>query len=145
MFFNVSLGCFLRKNGRTIARGSVLLFCFIILVGCQKDTLHEGVEIIYHGFQDIDIRSRGPSFPIYIISRHCGYDVDNPSVVNNGHVIISVTDKEVTMIGWDTEDLREGGMVQIDSSKLEGFSVQHGKRWWLKIAEQDRRFSIQNY
>ena len=66
-------------------------------------------------------------------------------MVNNGHVIISVTDKEVTMIGWDTEDLREGGMVQIDSSKLEGFSVQHGKRWWLKIAEQDRRFSIQNY
>lgn len=125
--------------------GNALVLFFLVIAGCHAEPERTDIEIIQRYSHDIDIRSRGPSSPIYIISRHCGYDLDNPSVVNNGHVIISVTDNEVTMIGWDTEDLREGGMVQVDSSKLEGFSVQHGKRWWLKVAEQDSRFSIQNY
>ena len=103
---------------------------------------YAGVEIIQHDSQDIHIQSRGPDFPIYITSRYCGYDQSSPSVLHKGRVIISVINDEVSMIGWDTENLQEGGTVQIDPSDLDGFSVQHGKRWWIKVAEQDSRFSI---
>lgn len=123
-----------------------MLCCFIILFGCRQDTLHEGVEIIYHGFQDINIKTQGDRYPVYIVSNYCGHENDNPSVLgNNGNIVIGISDSKVTMLGWDTEDLQEGGIVHIDdSSKLDGFSVQHGKRWWLKVAEQDSRFSILN-
>ena len=146
MFFKVNLVCLLRKKDSKMARGSILLFCFIILVGCQKDSQHEGVEIIYRGFQDIEIKTQGDQHPVYIVSDYCGHERENPSILSSGgNIVIGISDNKVTMIGWDTEDLQEGGIVHInDSSKLDGFSVQHGKRWWLKVAEQDSRFSLLN-
>ena len=142
----MSLYCLLQKNDRKIAKRNVLLFCFIILIGCQKGTLHEGGGIIYHGFQDINIKTRGGRYPIYIVSNYCGHEHDNPSVLSSGgNIVIGISNNKVTMLGWDTEDLQEGGIVHIDDlSKLNGFSVQHGKQWWLKVVEQDSRFSILN-
>ncbi|WPD24500.1 MAG: hypothetical protein SD837_08025 [Candidatus Electrothrix scaldis] len=135
----------LRRCFGPVAKGTALALCFLIFAGCHSEPDHVGIEIIQRYTQDVDIQSRGSDFPIYIISRYCGFDKDDPLVLNNGHVVIFVVDDKVTMIGWDAEDLSRGGMVQVDSSKLDGFSVQHGKRWWLKVAEQDSRFSISSH
>ena len=120
----------------------MLVLCLLLLSGCHTEPELAGIEIIYHGFQDVDIRSQGVGLPIYVVSEYCGHGKEDPTVLNNGHVVIFISDDEVTMIGWDTENLQEGGIVQIDPSDLDGFSVQHGKRWWLRVAEKDNRFSI---
>lgn len=124
---------------RVIQMGTLLL---LLLFGCTLQRPQDlRVEIISSGFKDFYLTCPHPNAPIRIISNYTGSDEAYPSVLTNGSVVFFVTGKVFDGIGWDNEDLSRGGQALDENLTVTGSSVV-GEKWWIKIVDQDCRFTI---
>lgn len=121
--------------------GSLLL---LLSLGCASRKFHDyRVEIIASGSRDFHLTCLRPSSPIRITSNYAGVSEAEPHIITNGTVIFYVTGKVFDGLGWDSEDLSLGGQSLDMNLTVTGSSVD-GEKWWNKIVERDRRFTVQD-
>ena len=125
----------------TIQMGFMLL---LLLLGCSTQKPQtQWVEISASGFKDFHLTCQRPNAPILITSNYTGSNEAHPSVITNGSVVFFVTGTTFNGLGWDNEDLSRGGHILDDNIVVTGLSVV-GDKWWNKIMQGDKRFTIQD-
>jgi hypothetical protein len=119
-----------------------ILYVFLFaLTGCISSSSVYPFELSVVGGQDCTIRCDGRNEPVVIVSQHCGYTEKDPLFMTNGVVNFDIGSEGLEIIGWDTEDLKEGGRVDTEPRFVSCLS-SNDKKWWKRICEVDHRFSF---